>query len=166
MIFETERLRVRQYIKEDKDHFFSLSGDPEVMRYIRPTSTREQSDKFLGENIAFYKEFPTRGRWAVEDKVNGKFIGSFAIIPLPSRPKDLQLGYSLLPENWGKGYATELTVAGLKYFFANEDFPEIFGVTEMANTPSQKVLLKAGFKSQGTFVEEGKELALFRYERQ
>jgi ribosomal-protein-alanine N-acetyltransferase len=159
-------MRVRQYTPDDKDYFFSLSGDADVMRYIRPVSTKEESDKFLHENIAFYREYPTRGRWAVEEKENGKFAGSFAIIAIPSKPGSLQLGYSLLPENWGKGFATELTVAGLRYFFSNEEFPEIFGVTEMANTASQKVLLKAGFKTEATFKEDGKDLMLFRYTKQ
>jgi len=165
IIFETKRLRVRQYTASDKDEFFSLSGDPEVMRYIRPVSTKEESDKFLKENIDYYKEFPSRGRWAVEEKENGTFVGSFAIINIPSKPGSLQMGYSLIPNSWGKGYATELTIAGLNYFFANEELPEVYGVTEIPNTASQKVLLKAGFKAAGTFMEEGKELLLFKYSK-
>ncbi len=163
IIFETQRLRVRQYTSRDKELFFSLSGDPQVMRFIRPVSTKEQSDKFLKDNIEYYKEFPARGRWAVEEKEYGNFVGSFAIINIPSIPGSLQLGYSLLPKYWGKGYATELTLAGIEYFFSREELPEVYGVTEIPNTASQKVLLKAGFKSAGTFMEEGKELMLFIY---
>ena len=160
-IFETERLVVRRYTEKDKDNFFLLNGDEEVMRYIRLVSSKEESDKFLLDNISFYLANPHRGRWAVEEKATGAFAGSFAIIPIPSEPAKIQLGYSLLSENWGRGFATELTVAGLQYFFETDSLPEIYGVTEILNVASQKVLLKAGFQPAASFMEEGKELLLF-----
>lgn len=165
IVFETERLIVRQFTIGDKDNFFRLSGDPTVMQYIREISTRVQSDKFLKENIEGYQTKPHRGRWAVVHKTDRSFIGSFAIIPLPSDPAKIQLGYSLLPENWGKGYATELTHGGLNYFMNHYSLPEIYGVTEKPNVASQKVLLKAGFQPAGSFMENEKELLMFVVKR-
>ncbi len=164
-IFETERLIVRQYTEEDKDNFFLLSSNEVVMQYIRPVSTKEESDKFLLENISMYVNNPHRGRWAALEKNTGQFVGSFAIIPIPDDAEKIQLGYSLLPENWGKGYATELTNAGLQYFFVHESLPEIYGVTETPNTASQKVLLKAGFQPFGKKKEGEKELLVFILKR-
>ncbi len=161
LIFETARLTVRQYTEADKDNFFLLSGNEDVMRYIRPVNTKEESDKFLLENIASYRTNPHRGRWAVEEKDSDRFVGSFAIIPVPSQPEKIQLGYSLLPANWGMGYASELTRAGLQYFFATDTLPEIYGITETPNLASQKVLLKAGFQLENSMMEEEKELLLF-----
>lgn len=161
MIFETERLIVRRFTAEDKDNFFLLTGNAAVMQYIRPVSTKEESDKFLLENISFYLANPRRGRWAVEEKATRVFVGSFAIIPIPSEPAKIQLGYSLAPVNWGRGFATELVKAGLEYFFANDLLPEIYGITETPNVASQKALLKAGFIPDGTFMEEDKELLRF-----
>ena len=161
ILFETERLRVRYFTENDRDHFFRLSGNEEVMRYIRAVSTREESDAFLDENIRAYAAFPNRGRWAVEERDSHIFAGSFALIPVPWNDALMQLGYSLLPENWGKGYATELTRAGLQYFFRTDPADEIYGVTEMPNVPSQKVLLKAGFVPVEKRWEGEKELQLF-----
>lgn len=84
VVFETPRLIVRQFNTTDKDNFFLLSGDPAVMQYIRAVSTREQSDKFLQENIDGYETDPHKGRWAVVSKEDGSFVGSCAIIPLPN----------------------------------------------------------------------------------
>jgi [ribosomal protein S5]-alanine N-acetyltransferase len=165
IIFETERLIVRQFIENDLDNFFLLSGNESVMQYIRAVSTKEESDKFLLENIEAYKKNPHGGRWAVMEKVNNTFAGSFAIIPVPSAPEKIQLGYSLRPENWGRGFATELTFAGLDYFMKHYSEPEIYGITEIPNVASQKVLLKAGFQPAGSFVEEGKELLKFVVKR-
>ena len=166
IIFETDRLIVRQYTEDDKDNFFLLSGNEAVMLYIRPVSTKEASDNLLLEYITSYKNNPHRGRWAALEKATGRFVGSFAIIPIPDDPEKMQLGYSLTQENWGKGYATELTNAGLQYFFANDQLPEIYGITEIPNTASQKVLLKAGFQPFGTKMEGGKELLLFKVRKE
>ncbi|MGH2553691.1 MAG: GNAT family N-acetyltransferase [Chitinophagaceae bacterium] len=165
IIFETKRLIVRRFTDHDKDNFFLLSGNASVMQYIRPVNTKEESDKFLLENIDAYAKNPCGGRWAVLEKLNQKFGGSFAIIPMPSHPDRTQLGYSLLPENWGRGFATELTRAGLDYFMKNYIADEIYGVTEIPNTASQKVLLKAGFRQVDSFMENDKELLLFVVKR-
>ena len=165
IIFETTRLLVRQYTEDDKELIFLLGGNEDVMRYIRPVSTKEESDKFLLENIAFYQQYPNRGRWAVINKDTGEFVGSCAIIPLPDDPEKIQLGYSLRTEHWGNGYATELAKAGLQYFLKNEQLPEIYGITEIPNTDSQKVLLKAGFLPFGTKKEGEKELLVFIMKR-
>lgn len=160
LIFSTERLVVRRYTNGDMDNFLSLSGDEEVMRYIRPAQTKEESDKFLQENIEFYYVQPQMGRWGVEEKETGEFVGSFAIIFIPGTDL-IQLGYSLKKEEWGKGYATELTKAGLKYVFEIMKLPLIYAVTESGNIASQKVLLKAGFKYESEFKEGEKQLYRF-----
>ena len=161
VIFETERLIVRHYTKDDDDNFFLLNGDEEIMRYIRPAKTRREADLFLSEIIEKYEEDPSVGRWATENKHTGAFVGSFAFIPIEGSADKMQLGYALLKQNWGKGYATELTIAGIQYVFTKTMLSEIFAVTEIQNTASQKVLLKAGFKMHSSFTEGTKEL--FRY---
>ena len=161
IIFQTERLIVRRYNADDKNHFFSLSGDEEVMRYIRPIQRRPDSDAFLDGIIAYYTTNPSRGRWAVEEKNSHLFVGSFAIIPIPGDEDKTQMGYSLLPGHWGKGYATELTLAALEYAFSDDQYEVIYGVTEQPNIASQKVLLKAGFKLSGTKIEGEKELLIY-----
>ena len=160
IIFETERLLVRHYTINDGENFFLLNGDQEIMRYIRPAKTREEAGLFLTEIIKKYDEDPAAGRWAAVDKQTGVFVGSFAFIPIEGR-EEMQLGYALLKQSWGKGYATELTIAGLQYVFTKTDLAEVFAVTEVLNTASQKVLLKTGFTLYRTYEEETKDL--FQY---
>ena len=59
------------------------------------------------------------------------------------------------------GYATEVTKEGMNYFYNKTPLTEIYGVTEIQNVASQKVLLKAGFAPHGTKMEGEKELLLF-----
>ncbi|HRO70836.1 MAG TPA: GNAT family N-acetyltransferase [Chitinophagaceae bacterium] len=162
MIFETERLVVRPYLQEDSEYFFMMNGDEEIVRYIRPPKSREESDLFLLEVIKYSQENPLYGRWAVFEKESGEFAGTFAVIPIENAD-DMQLGYSLLKRNWGKGYATELTLAGLQYVFTRTPLTEIYAITEAGNLASQKVLQKVGFRFQRSFEENGKELFQYQY---
>jgi [ribosomal protein S5]-alanine N-acetyltransferase len=165
IIFETERLIVRHYNDEDADNFFLLNADPEVMRYIRPVRNRPDTDQFFAEVIQYSKDNPAYGRMAAIEKKSGAFVGSFAIIPL-EKTVHMQLGYSLLPNHWGKGYGTELVRAGLAYIFTQTNLDEIFGVTESSNWASQHVLLKSGFTPHSTVMEGEKELNRFNFLKQ
>ncbi len=84
-------------------------------------------------------------------------MGSFAVIPIEGSDK-LQLGYALLKEHWGNGYASESVKGGIEYAFGHLNLPEIAGITYPANIPSQKVLLKNGFVLNNTFKEGNNEL--------
>ena len=165
IIFQTERLIVRQYdIETDAENFFLLNGDDDVMRYIRAAKTKEECNVFLKKAIDAYKINPLLGRWAADEKATGKFVGSFAIIPIEGSD-DIQLGYALLKENWGKGFASELAKSGLDYYFKNTNADHIYAIAESANIASHNVLLKNSFVPDGTKMEDGKELLKFIYRK-
>ena len=165
IIFETERLIVRNYHLDDKENFFRMNGDEEIVRFIRPAKSREECDRFLLEVIEYSKDNPLFGRWAVDEKTSGRFVGTFAIIPVEGTD-NLQLGYSLIKEAWGRGYATELTRAGIDYFFGNTKYNELYALTELENISSHKVLLKNGFVlSETTRIEGEKEILEFIHTR-
>lgn len=159
-IFQTDRLYVRQFTAEDEVNFFQLNSDRDVMQYIRPTKDREECRHFLQENINAYARSPMTGRWAVHEKDGNRFVGTFAIIPLDNTSY-WQLGYALLKEHWGKGYATELTQTGIDYAFRKMLASKIMAVTELSNSGSIRVLRKAGFNQLENFVQDGRELCLF-----
>lgn len=156
-IFETERLLVRIFTSDDQRNFFLLNGNADVVRFIRPVKTKEASDQFLLEVIAAASTTPLFGRWAVHEKASREFVGCFAVIPVENTDH-MQLGYALLPQHWGKGYATELTRAGLHYIFTQTPLNIIYGYTEEPNAASQKVLLKSGFFIQAKKCRTGKSL--------
>lgn len=161
-LIESERLYVRHFTMDDLDNFFRLSGDEEVMRYIRPVQSLEETAVFLKEIIANYEKWPHNLRLALFQKDIHLFTGSFAIIPVENTA-EIQLGYSLLKEYWGKGYATEIVKAGLAFAFNELGLAEIAAITETGNTASQKVLLKNGFVLSKTFTDKaGKILNKYR----
>lgn len=165
IIFETSRLYIRQYTQDDEAYFFRLNGDPEIMRYIREAKDRAECAVLLARNIAFYQQFPLMGRWAMFEKSTDTFVGSFAIIPVEhpvdENAPDIQLGYALLQDYWGKGYATESTLAGKQYAFDVMKLPRIVAVTAVPNMASQKVLLRCGFVQQPNIRAGNGELCFF-----
>jgi len=130
------------------------------MRFIRAPRSKKESDDFLAENIERYRANEMMGRWAAEEKLTGEFVGIFAIIPINKTDK-IQLGYSLLRKNRGKGYASEMTKAGIEYVFNTLRLDVIYAITEVPNLASQKVLLKCGFAENNRRKEEDKEIIEF-----
>ena len=163
-IFQTERLLVRQYAEHEFENFFRLNGDEEVIRYIRPVQNRTEALDAFQKLLEDYVKKPGYGRWAAHDILTGEFIGSFAIISLPWNETKIQMGYAFPKENWGKGYATELTRNGLKYAIYHLSLDKIYGVTEQPNVASQKVLLKVGFEFKEVYTEKGKDLNIYLYQ--
>jgi ribosomal-protein-alanine N-acetyltransferase len=149
---------------DDFENFHCLNGDEEIMHYIRPAQAREQSKIFFDKIMAKYIEQPALGRWGMFAKEDHRFVGSFAIIPVEDS-NQLQVGYALIKEEWGKGYASESVKGGLKYAFQQLDLSEIVAITYPGNIASQKVLLRNGFVFDKTFIEDDKELNIYLCKR-
>jgi ribosomal-protein-alanine N-acetyltransferase len=164
VLFDTERTVVKRFTAEDSELFFRINGNPDVVHFIRPVKTREESDTFLQENLNFYLDTSCLGRYAVFSKDDGRFLGTFSFLYL-SGEADFHLGYALVPEAWGQGFATELVRSGIPCFFSRTDKNSVFAITSAANAASQKVLLKAGFLHKGQVEEHGQTLELFCIER-
>ena len=116
ILFESERLYVQPYKKDDADIFFALNGDAEIMQYIREPKSKEESDTFLEENLKFYNDHPGLGRFAVFTKEDNSFAGSFSLLSIDNS-ENIHLGYALLKPLHGKGLATELVKALFDYVF-------------------------------------------------
>ncbi|PZR30038.1 MAG: hypothetical protein DI535_00620 [Citrobacter freundii] len=164
MLFHSERLYTRYFTMDDLDVFFRLNGDENIVRYIRAPKTYDECREFLTQIISWYDDSPVNWRIALASSANDEVIGSFAIMPL-SGTGDLQLGYSLLAEHWGKGYATEISLAGAAYAFEQLGLSTITAITEAANIASQNVLLKCGFWLEEEYEDRGKLLHRYRLNR-
>ena len=93
-------LIIRKMKEEDLELLHRLLSDPGVMEYLEPPYTPEQTKEFLESAL---EEEPAV--WTVEG--DGKFIGY--VIWHDYEEDTMELGWVLLPEYQGKGYATALT---------------------------------------------------------
>ncbi|MDI9364731.1 MAG: GNAT family N-acetyltransferase [Flavobacterium sp.] len=160
LIFTTTHFTVRQFTNADSEAFYLLNNNEAVMRYIRPVKDRAACDVFLAQQLYEYAEAPKLGRWYVGEKETDRLIGMFSILPMQGNI-NYHIGYALLPDEWGKNYATELLQAGVAYFFGNFSKHQLFAITQPENIASEKVLAKVGFTLKDTTRNENETLNLF-----
>jgi RimJ/RimL family protein N-acetyltransferase len=86
----------------------------------------------------------------VEKKDGSKigFISHFTLVHPAG--KLMEIGYSLIPTERGKGYCTGAVKILVDYLFLSGDLVRIQACTDARNLASQKVLENAGFKKEGT----------------
>ncbi|MGH1387509.1 GNAT family N-acetyltransferase [Kordia sp.] len=147
---ETERLIIRGLIEQDIDGMFALDSDPEVHKYLgnKPIKQKEEALKYIKDVNKQYAERGI-GRWAIEIKETGEFVGwcglrLYTEYTFNNQTNFHDIGYRLRREFWGKGYATEASVACLDYAWNVLKLEKVYGITEMGNEASHKVLLKIG----------------------
>lgn len=147
IIFETERLVIREYVEEDAEAFFKLNSDPEVLRYVpdKRLLNVEQARQLLTDHpIADYRKHGF-GRGACILKSTDEQIG-FAGLKYLEELEMVDVAYRLLPKYWGKGLATEAALASVRYGFAQLGLKWIVGLAMPANIASVRVLEKAGLR--------------------
>jgi RimJ/RimL family protein N-acetyltransferase len=163
---DTERLRLRPLRDVDLDDLARLDGDPRVMRYVGDGSTlsRDVVARGLARQQRYYELYPGLGAWLAKRKDDGAFVGWFCLKYIP-KTVEIEVGYRLVPEAWGKGYATEGAKALVAYGFDTLTLVRIVGVTYPENVASQRVLLKAGLRDAGYGQYYGKRLRYFVAQR-
>lgn len=72
----------------------------------------------------------------------------------PPRDGTVEIGYSVLPEFQGQGYATELVRALIDWAFAQPGVLRIIAETTEDNTPSVRLLLRLGFTRANEAADE------------
>jgi ribosomal-protein-alanine N-acetyltransferase len=147
-IFETERLRARLFTLADAQLVFDLNSDPAVTRYTGdgPCSDLRHAQEILETIILPQYTLYGIGRWALELKSTGDFIG-WCGVKLLDENKEYDLGYRFFPKYWGLGYATESAKASLDYVH-KLGIERITGHAAVENTGSVNVLKKLGMKHE------------------
>jgi RimJ/RimL family protein N-acetyltransferase len=160
-VLVTERLLLRQFTAADVDGLAELDGDPAVMRFIsRKTRSRAEIEtEVLPRFLGYYARYRDFGHWAADTRDQGEFIGWFGLRPVaatgaamvdwvdaPAPAHTASLGYRLLRSAWGRGYATEGSLALVRRAFTELGVEEIVATTMTVNTRSRAVLQKAGLR--------------------
>lgn len=145
----TARLTLRRFTAADLDWLHGINGNAVVKRHMGGPATRAQTEALLRDRaLDYYDRHPGLGMWVTLERASGAAIG-FHLLNNIQGETDLQVGYVLAPPYWGKGYATEMCVALLRYGFTALALPTITAITDLSNVDSQRVLLKAGLRRNG-----------------
>ena len=151
----TERLALRELTEDDAENLLALDSDPEVMRFLGPMETDlAVHQNWLRERaIPYYADHPGFGFFAAIEKATGDFCGWFILRPaLHYRfaaeagftERDVEIGYRLRHEKWGRGYATEGAKALMHHAFTELDVPCAVAIALKTNVASWRVMEKIG----------------------
>jgi RimJ/RimL family protein N-acetyltransferase len=144
-LLEGKKVNLRVVEKEDLLLFAEWFNNPDFfgeynpLRQVSKTELEKDSKKDTFEMTDFI----------IEKKDGSKigFISHFTLVHPAG--KHLEIGYSLVPSERGKGYGTEAVEIVVDYLFLSKDIMRVQACTDLRNVASQKALEKAGFKKEG-----------------
>lgn len=146
---ETERLILREMREEDAPAFFAMDSDPAVHTFLgnQPVQAIDQTRAAIAYLQQQYTQYGI-GRWATIEKSTGHFIGWSGLKFIPEEENGhsnyYDIGYRFSPAYWGKGYATEATMAALRHGFSKLQLDQIHAAAHAGNKASKRVLEKCG----------------------
>ena len=147
-LLETPRMSGEPIGPEHETEIAELILDPRVYRTLWPWSgapTRADARASLVDKRDHWQRHGF-GLWLLRDRDTGLMvgrgglqytdaIGGFAV----------EAAWTIAPERWGQGLATELAVAAMGVAFDVLDFNEVIAITLPDNVASRRVMEKAGF---------------------
>jgi len=139
---ETERLILRPPIREDFDAWAAFMADAEHVRYIGGAQPRP---------VAWRAMMSVIGSWVVQgfaffsviEKGSGRWIGRLG----PWQPEGwpgTEVGWGIVADAGGKGYATEGSSAAIDWAFDHLDWSEVIHTIDPENVASKGVAQKLG----------------------
>jgi RimJ/RimL family protein N-acetyltransferase len=140
----TERLVLRSFTDHDSEALHRIMNQEDVLRYF-PNSKPpplDVVDRLIGRQLQHWREHGY-GWWAVELREEPGLVGWNGLQYLPETD-EVEVGYLLSREHWGRGLAAEGAREGLQCGFEELGLDEIVGIVHPDNVASQRVLEKLG----------------------
>lgn len=160
-IVETERLKFRPFVADDLPLLIEQRSDPEVNRYLG--GIERQNAEALAKRMEFYMACHTSHGFGVcpmLSKETGEMIGTAGIQPLEDTG-EIEVGYSLIKTEWGKGLGTEAARGWLDFGFNTAGLNRIVAIAVIDNTSSQHIMEKLGMQYEKTEEHYGNECVFY-----
>lgn len=159
-LIETDRLRLRAHTATDFAASLPLWNDPIVTRFIggrayTPEEVWQRIQRYAGSWVLV-----GHGFWVIEEMATGRVIGEIGIMDAkrdmdPPFGEDRELGWSLLPDVHGKGYASEALKAVLDWEGRVLGGACLVALIDPDNAPSIKLAQKFGFTERARTIYKG-----------
>jgi ribosomal-protein-alanine N-acetyltransferase len=160
-ILQTNRLFIRQFTLADAPFILELMNSPGWLQYVGTPviNTLTDARSYLTNGpIKAYNTYDFR-LYLVELKANATPIGMCGLIKRDSLDY-MDIGYALLPQYEGQGYAYEMVSAAIQFAFNSLHRLQLAAITHPGNLRSLQLLKKLGFIYKKTVIL-GDEMALY-----
>jgi RimJ/RimL family protein N-acetyltransferase len=144
----TERLALRALTEDDLDDHLRLFGDPSVVRYLydEVIETRQAAAVHLARRLNPQLP-PAEGVWFnLAVTRSGNYLGEVGASLRNAEHRQCEVGYILLPEAQGHGYATEAAAAMVAYCFGDLNAHRVAARLDARNTASAAVAQRLGMR--------------------
>jgi len=144
---ETERLKFRLLKLEDFDSWVDLFKENNVAKYLHldPKLSEPELCKVWFDKALHRYEHDLGGMNVLIDKKTNRLIGQCGLlIQTIENIERLEIGYSILPEFWNQGFASESAIKCKNYAFENNFANSLISMIHIDNISSEKVALKNG----------------------
>jgi len=153
-VLETERLKLRALTMDDVPVLYEMRTNPLMIRYTdraRLQTMQEAVDKMklILDNV----EKRDSLAWAIELKESKKQIGDISFWRFVKEHYRAEIGYSLLPDYWDKGYMREAARCAIDYGFSICNIHSIEANVNPNNAASIKLLEKLNFVREAYYKE-------------
>lgn len=157
MNYTSERLTYREYTEADFDLFYSVFTNEQVMQYawIDRFDSEEAIGPFFEKVLINNAAVENRRKYefAVFLSSDNRFIG-YADIEVSNQNAMGgcgEIGYFLLPDFWGKGYASEIAHTLMEIGFSHLNLHRISARCNSNNLSSENIMKKMGMVKEGEF---------------
>lgn len=157
---KTNRLIIREFLPRDAEGMFEMDSNPRVHRYLgnRPVNSLKECEDVIKRIRQEYIDKGI-GRWAVVEKESGEFVGWTGFkentMEINGQRGLVDLGYRFKETAWGIGYATETAMECMRYAFQHLKYNPIYGMADVRNDASNRILQKIGMKYVNEFEFDG-----------
>lgn len=147
----TPRLVLRALSMDDLDDHQRLFGSDDTVRFVyEEPLDRTAAAEHLQRRMS--PALPEEGQWLnLAVIADGRFVGECGVGLRSAVHRQCEIGYGLLPEARGRGYATEAASAMVELAFIALGAHRVAGRLDARNIESARVLERLGMRFEGTF---------------
>ena len=151
---ETDRLLLRDYEEADFEAVHAYSRQLRVCRYMSWGPNSEDDTRgFLARTFASREADPRR-HWelAITLGPGSPPVGGIGLNVKQPEDRCAEVGYTVCPEHWGRGIATEAARAVFDFAFRDVGLHRVYARVDPENAGSIRVVEKLGMRPEGHLV--------------
>jgi len=164
IIFETDRLYLREFLDNDYNDLCEILQDEEVMYAYEHSFSEEEVKNWYNKLIVNHYEKYGFGLWAVIHKETDEFLGQCGLTIQDLEGKEyLEIGYSFKKIHWHKGYAMEAVLGCKKYAFKILKVEKVCSIIRDTNIASQNVAIRIGMEKVNEIIKHYYNMDMLHY---
>lgn len=143
-VLETALLAMRPLGTDHLPDMVELYADPTVTRFLLPLDEARHRRRLEENELSWASR--GFGRAALYERSGGRFVGRGGLQYWPQFD-EIEVGWALRSDAWGRGYATDSGRAWIQWGFAHLDVAYITANIDPANVASRRVAERLGMSA-------------------